>query len=102
MLDTLVNRQDGHVAGVGQAAGIVDPVQVVQNAAVTIGNAEDAIDDIGRRNMQRRRGNGRALMVQIKRGVRAKGFGNAIDHGVRKQEWQKRTKIRSIVASVGP
>jgi len=46
VLDALVDGQDRNIAGACEAAGVVDPLEIVQNALVPVGVGENAIDEV--------------------------------------------------------
>ena len=55
VLDALVDRQDRHVAGAGQAAVVDEPLQVAQHrAACGRVSTHDAVDEVRARQVQRR------------------------------------------------
>ena len=45
-LDALVDGQDRDISRAGEAAGIVDPLEVVQNALIPVGLREYAVDEV--------------------------------------------------------
>ena len=47
MLDALVDREDGEVAGAGQAAGVVDGAEVAQDGGRPVGVHEDLVEVVG-------------------------------------------------------
>jgi hypothetical protein len=46
VLDALVDGQDRNIAGACEAARVVDPLEIVQNALVPVGVGENAIDEV--------------------------------------------------------
>ena len=64
VLDALVDRKDAHVAGAAQAAVAVQLLQVAQHLRVAVGLDEDALDEVGPRQMQVGRVERLALVVQ--------------------------------------
>lgn len=47
MFDTLVDGEDGDVAGAGEAAGVEDGLEVAERGDVAVGLGEDAVDEVG-------------------------------------------------------
>jgi hypothetical protein len=81
MLDALIDRKDGHVAGARQASGVVHPVQVVQDALVAIGRSKDAIHPVRARQMQELGRNGLAVVLGEVLGLVAVEGDDVVDHG---------------------
>ena len=52
MLDALIHRKNGQVAGVGQASAAEHALQVGDHANTAIGNGPDAINEVGSGEMQ--------------------------------------------------
>ena len=47
VFDALVHGQDRKVAGAGEAAAVIHPLEIVQNALVPVGLGENAIHEVG-------------------------------------------------------
>ena len=60
VLDALVDGQDRDVAGARQAAGVQQPLQVAQHVRRAVGVDEDAVDEVGARQVQAGRREGLA------------------------------------------
>ena len=69
MLDALVHGKNGNVAGAGQAAGGIKPLEVVQNPLIAVCRGENAIDPIRARDMKGVLGNSLAFVAQEILGV---------------------------------
>jgi hypothetical protein len=63
MLDTLINRQNGDVAGSGQPPMVEQPLQVAEHAIVPVGDSKQAIHHVRTRKVQARFGNLRRVVV---------------------------------------
>jgi hypothetical protein len=64
VLDALIYRKDGEVAGSAQAAGIEHPLKVAENAGIAITGGKNAVDKIGAGQVQRFLGNGLAYVLE--------------------------------------
>ena len=64
VFDALIDGQDGEVAGSGQAAGAEESLKVAENPEVAIAGSEDAVNEVGARQMQRLLGDGLAHVFQ--------------------------------------
>ena len=52
VLDALIDRQDRHVAGAAQPAGVEQRLQAAQHARRAVRQREDAVDEVGTRQVQ--------------------------------------------------
>jgi len=47
VLDALIDGEDGEIAGAGEAAGVEHLLEVAEDRGGAIGDAEDAVDEVG-------------------------------------------------------
>ncbi len=64
MLDTLIDRENGHIAGAAEPPVEEQAVKIVQDAQIAIGHRIDAVDKIGAGKMQPLLGNFGILEAQ--------------------------------------
>ena len=81
MLDALIDRKDGQVAGTCKASGVIHPIQVVQDALVAIGGGKDAINPVRARQVQELGGNGLAVVLEKILSLVAEEGDDVVDHG---------------------
>ena len=74
MFDTLVDRQNRDVARAAQAAGIQDLLEVAQDDRRAVGLRDDAIDEIGSRQVQTGGGKTTTFVTQQGVGIFAQQF----------------------------
>ena len=71
MLDALVDRQDADVAGAGQAAAAVEPLEVAESRGAAIAVEHHAVDEVGAGQMQQALVDGLAAVREQRVGLRA-------------------------------
>ena len=81
MLHALVHRQDGEIAGAGQAAVAEQGRQRAQDPRAPVAHHPDPVDEIGPRQVQALLGEPFALVVQQVIGLRAQQRLDFFDHG---------------------
>ena len=64
VFDALIDGQDGQVAGSRKAAGTEESLKVAENPGIAIAGNENAVNEVGARQMQRLLGDGLAHMFQ--------------------------------------
>jgi hypothetical protein len=47
VLDALIDRKNRDVAGLGEAAGVHDEVEISEDVGGTVGGDEDSVDEVG-------------------------------------------------------
>ena len=55
MLDALIHRKNGEIASACQAAGVIHPIQVVQDALVAVGRSKDPVHPVRTGQVQQTR-----------------------------------------------
>ena len=80
VLDALIYGEDGNISGAGKAAGIVDPLEIIQNALVPVCVGENAIHKIRARQMEHVFGDGLGCVVEEVVGLVAESRGDGVDH----------------------
>src|SRR5688572_26543162 len=64
MLDALVDRQDGHIAGAAEASGVEHRLQPAEHARRAIGRHQDPVDEIRTRQVKGLFGDRPAVMLK--------------------------------------
>ncbi|MNL26074.1 hypothetical protein D3C87_1475830 [compost metagenome] len=78
VLDALVNRQDGDVAGPAQTPGVEDALEVVEHGQRPVRGDEDPIQEVGAGQVQQLLGEVGALVLKQALGVFAEQFFDAV------------------------
>jgi hypothetical protein len=84
MLDALVNGKDRDVPRARQAAGVVNPLEIVEDALIAVRRSENAIDEIRTGKVQQILGNGLALVLEEGVGLVTEERNDIIDHRVKR------------------
>ena len=64
MLDSLIHRQDGDIAGICESAMPVERGQIPKDLGVPVGVEENTLQEVGARKLESGLGNGLRLVVQ--------------------------------------
>ena len=88
VLDPLVHRKDRHIPRPGKPAGIINPVQVVQNPLVPVGRCKNPVHKIRPGQMNKVLGNRLARVSEQVIGLVAEVGGDVLFH-----RWESRHSI---------
>lgn len=80
VFDALVDGEDGHVAGAGEAAGVEEELHVAEDIDGSVGHGHDAVDEVGAREVEGGAGDAFAFVVE-ECGVVGEEFGGG-GHGL--------------------
>jgi len=78
MLDSLIDREDREIACSGETAGVEEALQTAERHCRAVGLDEDAIDEVGSRQVERLLGDLRAGVAQQGFRFRAEQFDDSV------------------------